>query len=137
MTQTMFTQDQIKAAHAKVKSGADYPRYVRDLKKLGIHHYDYVVENGANVYYDHVGNHLSTRLDDIMHRNVSDISSSEMLKEYIVNHQQGNSDFPTFCLQAAKAGVQRWSSDLEKMVCTYYDKMNNEMYAEPIPEVAY
>lgn len=27
----MFTLDQIKAAHNKVKSGADFPAYIQDL----------------------------------------------------------------------------------------------------------
>jgi hypothetical protein len=29
----MFTLQEIKDAHSKVKSGADFPKYVHDLKK--------------------------------------------------------------------------------------------------------
>ena len=32
----MFTIEQIKNAHAKVKSGADFPTYVQNLIKLGV-----------------------------------------------------------------------------------------------------
>lgn len=133
----MFTVEQIKSAHAKVKTGADYPRYVQELKKLGVHHYDYKVENGNNVYYDKDGNHAVTQTGTTIQRTVSEISSREMLRTHIFNHQQGGSDFPTFCIQAAEAGVERWSSNLEKMICSYYDKEGNEMYAEAIPPEDY
>jgi uncharacterized protein YbcV (DUF1398 family) len=133
----MFTAEQIKAAHAKTKTGADYPRFVQDAKKLGVHHYDYIVENGSTIWYDKDGNNITTLPNDSINRKVSDTSSSEMLKKYILQHQQGGSDYSTFCRQAAEVGVARWSSDLEKMVCSYYDKNNMEMYAEPIPEAKY
>ncbi len=29
----MFTVEQIKTAHSKVKSGADFPAYIQDIKK--------------------------------------------------------------------------------------------------------
>ncbi len=32
----MFTIEQIKEAHAKVKSGADFPNYIHDLIILGV-----------------------------------------------------------------------------------------------------
>jgi hypothetical protein len=32
----MFTIEQIKQAHNKVKSGADFPKYIQEIKKLGM-----------------------------------------------------------------------------------------------------
>ena len=32
----MFTVEQIKAAHSKVKSGADFPAYIQEIKALGL-----------------------------------------------------------------------------------------------------
>jgi hypothetical protein len=32
----MFAVEQIKTAHSKVKSGADFPAYIQDIKKLGV-----------------------------------------------------------------------------------------------------
>ena len=132
-----FTIEEIRAAHAKAKTGADFPGYIRDIKKLGVHHYDYHVENGSNVYFDKDGNYVSARPAETIQRTVSDNASPDMLKKYLLNHQQGGSDYPTFCRQAAETGVERWTSNLEKMVCAYYDKQNNELYAEPIPEAKY
>jgi hypothetical protein len=39
----MFAIEQIKAAHSKVKSGADFLNYVQDLIKLGITSYETLV----------------------------------------------------------------------------------------------
>ena len=43
----MFTVQQMKAAHAKVKTGADFPGYVKEIKQLGLIHYDFMVKDGS------------------------------------------------------------------------------------------
>ena len=43
---TMFTIEDIKAAHAKVKSGADFPNYVKELIDLGVSGYSTLVSDG-------------------------------------------------------------------------------------------
>ena len=48
----MFTVEQIKAAHSKVKSGADFPAYIQDIKKLGVSFYETFVTDGHTDYYD-------------------------------------------------------------------------------------
>lgn len=47
----MFTVEQIKTAHSKVKSGADFPAYIQDIKKLGVTHYETFVTDGHTDYY--------------------------------------------------------------------------------------
>jgi uncharacterized protein YbcV (DUF1398 family) len=47
----MFTLEQIKEAFGKVKSGADFPQFVQDLKEIGVTHYDNYVSNGRTKYY--------------------------------------------------------------------------------------
>jgi uncharacterized protein YbcV (DUF1398 family) len=42
----MFTVEQIKAAYSKVRSGADFPTYIKEIKKLGITHYEAYVADG-------------------------------------------------------------------------------------------
>lgn len=42
--------DQIKTAHARVKSGADFPAYVQELKSMGMSWYDLYVSDGHAVY---------------------------------------------------------------------------------------
>ena len=47
----MFTVDQIKAAHSKVKSGADFPAYIREIKAMGVTHYESYVIDGHIDYH--------------------------------------------------------------------------------------
>jgi hypothetical protein len=42
----MFTIEQIKAAHSKVKSGTDFPAYVQELIALGVTGYETYVADG-------------------------------------------------------------------------------------------
>ena len=131
----MFTKEEIKAAHSKVKTGADYPKYVHDLKQLGIAKYDYLVEDGSNIYYDARGNSVSLKLTSGTFLQVAAISSSEKIKLAVKITQQGKSDFQTFCAQAADAGVERWTSDLENMTCSYFDLQGMLLFSEGIPGV--
>jgi uncharacterized protein YbcV (DUF1398 family) len=47
----MFTVEQIKAAHSKVKSGADFPNYIKEIKVLGVTHYEAYVSDGHIDYH--------------------------------------------------------------------------------------
>ena len=44
----MFTIEQITEAHSKVKSGADFPAYIQELKKIGVTHYVLGLCEGAD-----------------------------------------------------------------------------------------
>ena len=128
----MFTIEQIKTAHTKVKSGADFPSYIQDLKALGIVAYEHFVLDGHIQYF---GTNDFTVLADAKWKpiKVADISSSEKLKHSLIIHQQGQTDYPTFCKQSGEAGVEKWIVDMRKMRCTYYDKAANKMLEENIP----
>jgi len=45
----MFTTEQIKAAHGKIKSGADFPSYINEIRGLGVTHYEAYVTVGHRV----------------------------------------------------------------------------------------
>ena len=47
----MFTIEQIKTAHSKVKSGADFPAYIIEIKKLGVIYYDTFVSDGHTDFF--------------------------------------------------------------------------------------
>lgn len=51
----MFTLEQIKEAHAKVRSGADFPTYVQDLIGLGVTCYQTYVSDGHTDYFGKKG----------------------------------------------------------------------------------
>jgi uncharacterized protein YbcV (DUF1398 family) len=47
----MFTISDIKTAHSKVKSGADYPKFVQEIKQLGVTGYDSYLTDGHATYF--------------------------------------------------------------------------------------
>lgn len=132
----MFKLQQMKAAHAKVKRGADFPTYVQEIKQLGLLHYDFLVKNGQTEY--HGANGFQVNGEAIYpEKAISTQSSSMALRQIIAGHQKGETDFLTFCQLVADAGVQKWVVDTLAMMCTYYDLAGNSMVAEPIPESSY
>lgn len=47
----MFTIQQIYEAHSKVKSGADFPKYMQDIMELGVTFFEtFVFDNHTNYY---------------------------------------------------------------------------------------
>lgn len=127
----MFTIDQIKEAHARVRTAADFPQYVKELKKLGVTSYTTYVGNG---HTDYNGINYSLQLrqrNEVL--DVSDKSDVEKFRFFLKEHQDGRIDYSAFCKQSAKAGVERWTVDMEAMTCTYYNKSGVEMLVEKIP----
>lgn len=128
----MFTLERIHEAFYKVKSGADFPRYVQDLKALGVLYYENFVADGTTIYVGENGHQLADAPKyPSMHINAQ--SSQQALKHAIAIHQKGETDYPTFCLQAAAAGVEKWTTNTKEMTVAYSDKSNTVLLVEPIP----
>ena len=128
----MFTISEIKEAHSKVKSGADFPNLVQNFINLGIVYYDSYVKDGHKKYFGKddyyiAGDAMYTELE------VAIKSDEGQFKHYLKIHQQGQTDYPAFCKHAAETGVEKWTVDTIKMTCTYYDKAGNKMLEEKIP----
>jgi Protein of unknown function (DUF1398) len=47
-----ITELDIRATYSKTRTGADFPRLIQDLKKLGIVSYDHMLDSGSNVFHD-------------------------------------------------------------------------------------
>lgn len=128
----MFTPDQIKAAHSKVKSGADFPAYIQDLKKLGVTHYVAFVEDGHTDFFGG-SDFKKTSPAKYVALLISEKSNENQFEADLKAHQSGKTDYPTFCNDAAKSGIEKWAVDTEKMTCTYFDKSGHEILVEVIP----
>ena len=128
----MFTIEQITEAHSKVKSGADFPAYIQDLIALGVKGYDTFVNDGHVEYYgaDNFRVAATDKYDTI---NVAEIPNKERFLEFLMMHQEGYSDYLTFCKHAAQCGIARWRVDILEMTCTYFDLKNNIIIIEKIP----
>lgn len=128
----MFTISQIKEAHAKVKSGADFPTYIQELIALGVERYSNHVSDGHTDYAGR-GEYKASSEAKYAALQVADKSDAPTFKHLLKQHQQGQSNFLTFCRQSAECGVEKWIVDMEAMTCTYYDKTGQEMLIEQIP----
>lgn len=128
----MFTIEAIKAAHAKVRSGADFPQYVQDLIILGVTHYDTYVTDGHTDYYGKDDYTISTmaKYDKLA---IAPTCDPDTFKADLKAHQQGKTDYPTFCNDCAKSGIEKWVMDMQQMTCSYYDIAGNEILVEVVP----
>jgi len=129
----MFTIEQIKASHSKVKSGADFPAHIRDIKKSGVTYYETFVSDGHTDYYGTHNYKISTtaKYDTLK---ITETSNTEQFKTDLKTHQQGLTNYLTFCNDCAKSGIEKWDVCMDKMTCTYYDKAGNEILIEEIPQ---
>jgi uncharacterized protein YbcV (DUF1398 family) len=128
----IFELKEIKEAHSRVKSGADFPKYVQDLIRLGVKKYDSFVSDGHTVFFGEDNYQIQSE-PKYPQLNIANISDKERFKHYLKNHQRGLTDYPEFCNDSAETGVEKWTVDMTKMTCTYYDKLNNKMLEEQIP----
>ncbi len=128
----MFTAEQIKTAHSKVKSGADFPAYVREIKVLGVTHYESYVTDGHIDYHGAYGYtaKVPPKYDALV---IADSPDSQQFKADLKAHQQGKTDYLTFIRMCATFGIEKWQVSIEKMTCTYFDKAGNEILVEEIP----
>ncbi len=130
----MFTIQQIHEAHAKVKSGADFPKYMQDIIALGVTSFEtFVFDNHTNYYG--VNDFQTSSIGFSETLTIADESNVEQFKSDLKLHQQGKTDYMTFLNDCAKSGVEKWVVVMDKMTCSYYDKAGNEMVVEVIPLV--
>lgn len=129
----MFTVDQIKAAHSKVKSGADFPAYIKEIKQLGVTFYETFVSDG-HTNYSGVNNFKTTAPAKYKEQTIPAAVNAEQFKVDLKRHQEGKTDYLTFIAMCAAFGIERWAVCMDKMTCTYYDKDGNEIVVEKIPQ---
>jgi uncharacterized protein YbcV (DUF1398 family) len=130
----MFTIQQIQDAHSKVKSGADFPKYIQDIIALGVTSFETLVFDNHTDYYGK-DNYFTSSKGFSETLPISNRSDIEQFKSDLKSHQQGNTDYMTFLKDCAKSGVEKWIVVIDKMTCSYYDINGIEMLVEKIPTV--
>lgn len=128
----MFTIQQIITAHSKVKSGADFPAYIKELKTLGVISYDTYVSDGHTTYLGEDEFSASSK-EKYNILSINDECNVEVFKADLKAHQMGKTDYYTFCSDCAKSGIERWKVILNENTCTYFDKSGKEVLQETIP----
>lgn len=127
----MFTIEQIKEAHAKVKSGSDFPQFAQALKALNIRAFDYYVIDGREVYYgiDEQNLYVDAKYPNVQ---IESLNKQQFIED-LKRHQQGETDFPGFLKDCAKSGIGSWQVHLEDKTCTYFDIQMEKIWVEEIP----
>lgn len=128
----MFTVEQIESAHSKVKTGADFPNYIKEIKELGVKSFETWVKDSHTEYF---GEHdyatkSQPKYADLTIENTVD---KEKFIQQLKSHQRGETDYMKFCEDCAETGIEKWIVDLDKYTCIYYDKTGNEILTEEIP----
>lgn len=126
-----FTLEQINAAHSKVESGADFPAYIQEIKQLGVADIEVFVNDGYTVFSG--SGHKITSPAEHEEYYVAEICDVEQFRADLKAHQQGKTNYPTFCRDCAKSGIAGWVISIEKMTCIYLDKQGKEVLVEQIP----
>ncbi|MCW3789692.1 DUF1398 domain-containing protein [Plebeiibacterium sediminum] len=130
----MFTVEQIDIAHRKIKSGAEFPRYIQEIKEFGVTAFETWVSDSHTVYYgkDNFQTKSKPKYNEL---SIKDFCNRDQFEAYLRIHQKGETDYLTFCRHCAESGIEKWIVDLNKMTCIYYDKAGNEVLKEDIPTV--
>ena len=128
----MFTVEQIEFAHSKIKSGAEFPKYIQEIKNIGVTSFETWVSDSHTEYFGKSDFQTKSqpKYKDLTIANSSD---KEKFIHYLKIHQQGETDYFTFCTHCAETGIEKWLVDLDKMTCIYYDKAENEILVEIVP----
>ena len=129
----MFTVEQIETAHRKIKSGAEFPKYIQEIKEIGVIAFETWVIDSHTKYFGK--NDFQTKSKPKYEElAIANISDKEKFHRYLETHQNGETDYFTFCNHCAETGIEKWMVDLNKMTCTYYDIAGNEILQENIPQ---
>jgi uncharacterized protein YbcV (DUF1398 family) len=127
-----FMLEQIKAVHSKVKSGADFPAYIQEVKALGVSSYQTYVSDGHTDYCNADGSN-ATWPAKYASLPIAATCDKKQFKANLEAHQTGKTDYLTFINDCARCGIEKWIVSLERMTCTYYDIEGNKILVEEIP----
>jgi uncharacterized protein YbcV (DUF1398 family) len=128
----MFSVEQIEFAHSKIKSGAEFPKYIQEIKEIGVIAFETWVSDSHTKYFGKSDFQTNSK-PKYKELTIANISDKEKFIHYLKIHQKGETDYFTFCKNCAETGIEKWIVCLDKMTCTYYDKAENEILVEIIP----
>jgi len=127
----MFTIEQIKAAQSKVETGKDFSNYIQEIISLGVKGYETYVIDGHVEYFGSNDFRAGTTAayDPI---EIAPSANKERFIEYLVMHQEGQTDYFTFCFQAGVCGIAKWVVNTLDLTCTYLDTTDAPILIEKI-----
>ena len=127
----MFTLKAIEEAHSRVKTGADFPEFIKELKALGIIMFDTMVTDSVTVYFG-LNNFVLQSAPKYESLKISSHLDKSIFTKQLKLHQQGATDYFTFCEDCAQNGILKWRMNLIDHTCTYFDVDENVVLVEHI-----
>ncbi|HCW7274111.1 TPA: DUF1398 family protein [Staphylococcus aureus] len=127
-----FTLSAIQQAHQQF-TGVDFPKLFKAFKDMGMTYNIVNIQDGTVTYV-----HQSE--DDIVTSSVKSTipvaqkSNKTIVQDVLTRHQQGQTDFETFCDEMAEAGIYKWHIDIQAGTCTYIDLQDQAVISELIPQ---
>ena len=127
-----FTLEELNAAEAKVKSGADFPNYMKELIQMGVLRLETFVLDGNTVFHGE-GSHAVKAALKYPPLAIAETHNAQQFQADLKRHQRGETDFFTFCADCAKTGINKWIIDVGEKTCTYFDLSDEVVLVESIP----
>ena len=108
------------------------PKYIQEIKSLGVIGFDTWVKDSKTDYFGENNFKISSlpKYDELT---ILDNTNGEDFMIKLRAHQQGKTDYFTFCKDCAETGIEKWVVNLNEMTCIYFDKKGNEILVEQIP----
>ncbi|HCZ8230203.1 TPA: DUF1398 family protein [Staphylococcus aureus] len=127
-----FTLSEIQQAHQQF-TGVDFPKLFKAFKDMGMTYNIVNIQDGTATYVHQSEDDIVTSSVKSNHP-VAPSSNQSIVQDVLTRHQQGQTDFETFCNEMAEAGIYKWHIDIQAGTCTYIDLKEQAIISELRPQ---
>ncbi|HCY8516661.1 TPA: DUF1398 family protein [Staphylococcus aureus] len=127
-----FKLSAIQQAHQQF-TGVDFPKLFKAFKDMGMTYNIVNIQDGTATYVHQSEDDIVTSSVKSNHP-VAPSSNQSIVQDVLTRHQQGQTDFETFCDEMAQAGIYKWHIDIQAGTCTYIDLQEQAIISEVIPQ---
>lgn len=129
-----FKLSAIQQAHQQF-TGVDFPKLFKAFKDMGMTYNIVNIQDGTATYVHQSEDDIVTSSVKSNHP-VAPSSNQSIVQDVLTRHQQGQTDFETFCDEMAQAGIYKWHIDIQAGAgtCTYIDLQEQAIISELIPQ---
>ncbi|HCY2932577.1 TPA: DUF1398 family protein [Staphylococcus aureus] len=127
-----FKLSAIQQAHQQF-TGVDFSKLFKAFKDMGMTYNIVNIQDGTATYVHQSEDDIVTSSVKSNHP-VAPSSNQSIVQDVLTRHQQGQTDFETFCDEMAQAGIYKWHIDIQAGTCTYIDLQEQAIISELIPQ---
>ncbi|HEI1464403.1 TPA: DUF1398 family protein [Staphylococcus aureus] len=127
-----FKLSAIQQAHQQF-TGVDFPKLFKAFKDMGMTYNIVNIQDGTATYVHQSEDDIVTSSVKSNHP-VAPSSNQSIVQDVLTRHQQGQTDFETFCDEMAQAAIYKWHIDIQAGTCTYIDLQEQAIISELIPQ---